>query len=202
MERDIQEVLDYWFGPFDDEGLCSDSRWAFWFFEGEKYDEEIRERFSPLVERALAEGLQWSQYGVEGALAEIIVLDQFTRHLYRKTAKAFAGDELALLLAKSAINKAEDLSLHFAQRIFMYLPLEHSESYEDQQFSVGMYKRLLIQVPEEAKEAYTKCYEFAELHSQIIAQFGRYPYRNKVLGRVSTENELEYLKEDNHAFGQ
>lgn len=202
MESQVQEVLDYWFGKIDDEGLCDDSRWAFWFFEGEQHDDEIRERFGDLVEQALEGGLSWSQYGIEGTLAEIIVLDQFTRNIYRKTAKAFAGDDLALFLAKASVDKAEDLKLEFAQRVFLYLPFEHSENYEDQQLSTELYKRLLIQVPERAKEAFTKCYEFADLHRQIIAQFGRYPYRNEVLGRVSTENEREYLAKEGQSFGQ
>ena len=202
MDSKAQEVLDYWFGSFDEDGLCDESRWAFWFFEGEKNDAEIRERFGELIEQALEDGLSWSQYGVEGALAEIIVLDQFTRNVYRKTAKAFAGDDLALFLAKAAVDKAEDLTLNFAQRIFLYLPFEHSENYEDQQLSAELYKRLLIQVPERAKEKFTKAYEMADLHRQIIAQFGRYPYRNEVLGRVSTENEKEYLAKEHSAFGQ
>ena len=202
MDARAQEVLDYWFGSFDEEGLCDESRWAFWFFEGEKNDEEIRERFSDVIEEALEGGLAWSAYGIEGTLAEIIVLDQFTRNVYRKTAKAFAGDELALFLAKQALNKAEDLKLNYAQRLFMYLPFEHSESFEDQRSSTELYKRLLIQVPEKAKERFSKAYEMADLHLQIIAQFGRYPYRNEVLGRVSTENEREYLAGEQMTFGQ
>ena len=123
-------------------------------------------------------------------LAEIIILDQFSRNLYRDDERAFACDELALDAAKEALVKGFDQALSETGRVFMYLPFEHSEAMEDQETSVKLYAKL-------TDRTYL---EWAERHKAAIDRFGRYPHRNAVLGRESTVEELAFLKEDGSTF--
>ena len=164
-------------------------------------DEEIRQAFSPLVRRALAEDLPPTDLPPHLAhLAEILLLDQLTRNIYRDRPEAFAGDPLALRVAQASLERGEDRLLRPVQRAFCYLPFEHSENLQHQQRSVRLFRQLLEEVPKDWKEAFAGFLDYAERHLAIIERFGRFPHRNRLLGRDSTTDEAAFLKQPNSSF--
>ncbi len=177
-DKDIQDVLKFWFDEIDPEK---------WWEEDEEFDALIKERFLGLHNKAKRNELYSWRNHANGALAEIIILDQFSRNIYRGQPESFSNDPLALALAMAAIEKGFDQELPNAKdkRSFLYLPYMHSESqiiHDD--FAVTLYRQL-------GNEQKLKI----ELeHKSEIDCFGRYPHRNAVLGRVSTDKELEFLK--------
>ncbi|WP_287496347.1 DUF924 family protein [Pandoraea sp. CB10b_02] len=188
-----QAVLDFWFGApgAPDFGLARPE----WFRKSDVFDEEIRARFGALHERALAGELDgWADTPL-GACALIVVLDQFSRNLYRGQGKAFAGDAKALAVARRLVGAGDDRRLPSAQhRVFVYLPFEHDESLESQHASLALYEQL-------ARDAgLVDNLDYARRHAIIIERFGRYPHRNEALGRVSTPEEVAFLKEPGSSF--
>ncbi len=177
----IDAILSFW---FEENGPKQ------WFTEDPAFDGPVRERFGALQARAADGGLTDWRRTAHGALAEIIVLDQFSRHLYRDDARAFACDAIALEAAKEALAKGFDHALSETERVFMYLPFEHSERAEDQETSVELYATL-------TDRSYL---EWAEKHKAVIDRFGRYPHRNAALGRESPAEELAFLQEDGSSF--
>lgn len=170
-----KEVITFWFEETPEEK---------WFKKDTSFDKEICERFSQIHEDvARRNTLAW-QSEPEGRLAEIIVLDQFSRNMFRDTAKAFAYDDLALTLAKEGVREEVDQKTDEKKRAFFYMPYMHSESKEDHVAAVELFDSL-------SDKGYLK-YEY--MHKDIIDQFGRYPHRNEVLGRTSTPEEKEFLK--------
>jgi uncharacterized protein (DUF924 family) len=177
-----RDVLDFWFvehGPKD------------WFKKDDAFDEAIRQRFGAPVERALSGAYDAWPQTVDGGLALILMLDQFTRNLYRGTAKAFAGDDKALALAKAMIDRGDDLRLAERRRVFVYMPLEHSEDAADQALCVKLVRERLNNADFEG---------YALAHQRIVDRFGRFPHRNAALGRPSTAEEEAFLKEPNSSF--
>jgi uncharacterized protein (DUF924 family) len=170
-------VLDFWFrelGPQD------------WFGAGERLDPIVTERFAPLHQQAMAGDLDdWAQTPL-GRLALIIVLDQFSRHIHRGTALAFAADAKAQALTLAGLAAQEDEQLTFSQRHFYYMPLMHAESAELQHLSLDRFAAL--------KGFAENLLHFAEGHSEEIARFGRFPLRNAALGRTSSEEEAAFLQ--------
>ncbi|MFK7805414.1 MAG: DUF924 family protein [Anaerolineae bacterium] len=201
MEEKIEEILRFWFGELEDGFPADDMDWL-WWHGGEGIDRNIRERFGDLVVQAgNGELIEWTKTA-EGRLAHIILLDQFTRNIYRKSAEAFAHDDLALRLTLEGIEQGHDLELPTIQRIFMYMPLEHAEDLEMQDLSVVKFHELLDPfVGDETKKVQGNLDAVAQHHA-IIAQFGRFPHRNAVLGRESTPEEIKYLSGDHQSFGQ
>ena len=176
-----RSVLQFWFQE------CSPAQW--WKVDA-KFDRLIVERFSELHVRATrSELFQWRVEPV-GRLAEIIVLDQFSRNIYRGDALAYANDTLALALAQEAVAAKADLALPPEERVFVYMPYMHSES------------RVIHEVAERLfKEGGPKSnYDFELRHKAIIDRFGRYPHRNAILGRESTEEELAFLAQPGSGF--
>ena len=178
----IGEVLDFWFielGPRQ------------WFWPDAALDERIRAHFGALRERLLAtQAREVELLGARAAQAAVIVLDQFSRNIHRGAAEAFAADELARQLAREALACGEDSRLPPEQRLFLYLPFEHSEELADQELSLQLHQQLGN--PEWAR--------YAQAHRDLIARFGRFPHRNAVLGRESTPAELAALAEPMGAF--
>jgi uncharacterized protein (DUF924 family) len=165
----VREVLDFWFGEVGSRQ---------WFSGSAELDARIRARFGALHGQLFAT----QAAGVEGlrpVQAAVIVLDQFSRNLYRDDARAFAGDPVARRLARAVVDAGADVTLPPEQRMFVYLPFEHSELLADQELSVRLYQRL-------GNEEWTR---FARAHHELIARFGRFPHRNAVLGRESTPEE-------------
>ncbi|EPX79149.1 DUF924 family protein [Litoreibacter arenae] len=174
-----EDVLAFWL----DELKPSD-----WYTGGSGLDAKIRERFEPLWERAMGGGLSmWMTYP-SGALAYIILTDQFPRNMFRDTGKAFASDKLALAVAKTAISKDWDLKIDEPARQFFYLPLMHSESVSDQERCVRLFLTRM-------EKTGANNLLHAKAHRQVIRQFGRFPYRNEALNRRTTQPESTYMEQ-------
>lgn len=188
----IAKVLDFWFGTPESEGYCQ-PRQA-WFVKKAAFDLEVRSRFLPTYQQAAAGALDAWQDTPKGFLALIILLDQFPRNMFRNTPQSFATDAQALSLARKAIARHFDRELCFVQRWFLYLPLEHSENLQHQNECV----RLFSQLAEEGDE--NSPVEWAQRHRAVIAQFGRFPHRNKILGRENTPEEEAFLQQPGSSF--
>ncbi len=174
----IDQVLDFWYaGDFT-------SRRKAWFIKDPDFDKQIRSKFGRAVQAAAAGEYDGWVETANGALALIILLDQFPRNLYRNDAKSFATDAKALAVAKIAIEKGYDRALTTVQKIFLYLPFEHSENSGDQDRAVELC----------AAMGDPDFHKYAIAHRDVIAQFGRFPHRNAVLDRPSTAAEIEFMK--------
>jgi uncharacterized protein (DUF924 family) len=187
---EAHEVLRFWFG----EGPPFAAR-PEWFRKSDSFDREIAQRFGPLIERASrGELLTWGGRA-DTALAQVIVLDQFTRNVFRHTAKAFAGDALALVAAQAMLAAGQDGELAPVQRVFVYLPLEHAEDLRLQDESVRLFTSLRADMSEAQGWL-----DYALRHREVIARFGRFPHRNAALGRPSTTEETVFLSQPGSGF--
>jgi uncharacterized protein (DUF924 family) len=193
---EARAVREYWFGPEPLTAEALGRRLDLWFGEeGKRHDEEIRTRFGGLLERAVAGELAGWADGPRRRLSLILLLDQFPRNIFRGTARAFDHDARALTLALTGMQSAADGALDFAERLFFYMPLQHAESLEAQDESVAAFRRLLTEVPPELRPTFERARLSAEKHRAIIERFGRFPHRNALLGRPSTPEEAQWLRE-------
>ncbi len=192
MPMTPDEVLDFWFGA---PGSAERGRpRSLWFTKSEATDETIRNRFGDSVEAALRGELDaWAAGDASTALALVILLDQFTRNIFRDSARAFAGDAKALAVARAMVADGRDRKLAPVERGFAYLPFEHSEELADQHESLRLFGQL-------AEAGHPDLLHWAQKHYEIIVRFGRYPHRNRQLGRASTAEEIEFLKEPGSGF--
>jgi uncharacterized protein (DUF924 family) len=200
---DIESVLDFWFGqaPLDAEALKLASRR--WFSSDPDADRMLAERFGTLHARAVDGALDAWAASARGRLALIIVLDQFSRNLYRGRAEAFAADGRALALTLAGLETGLDAELIAIERAFFCMPLQHAESADIQALSVRRFEALATEAETPHVRATLAGYaDYARQHAGIIAQFGRFPHRNAVLGRSSTEAERLYLESGAARFGQ
>jgi uncharacterized protein (DUF924 family) len=165
-------------------------------------DEIVRTQFQDLLERAVQGELDGWADSPRRRLSLIILLDQFPRQIYRGTAQAFAYDPAALSLTLSGMQLAADAALNLIERLFFYMPLQHAESTDVQDEAVSAYRRLVTECPAELRSTFEQSLEYAEQHREIIRQFGRFPHRNRVLGRETTPEEAAYLKKSGDTFGQ
>ena len=196
------EVLSYWFGDdisYDQAPSIVDRIQNVWFAGSDDVDNEIRKRFADDIAGVTEETLSQLNSSRD-KLAVIILLDQFPRNIFRESSEAFAKDHMALKLAKELIRSNEDVELEPIQRVFVYLALEHAENVEDQSLSVKKYEELLEEVDEGLKSIYESFLEYAIRHKVIIDRFGRFPHRNEILGRESTKEEIEFLKQPGSSF--
>ncbi|NNF47959.1 MAG: DUF924 domain-containing protein [Desulfofustis sp.] len=176
-----QEVLDFWFKEIEPRQ---------WWIKDNAFDQLIRDRFSTIHDQASrCELFSW-RGSAQGRLAEIVVLDQFSRNMFRGTARAFAQDQMALVLSQEAISLGIDFELPSKKRSFMYMPFMHSESLLIHEQAEALYRRSGDQ----------SSLEYELKHKKIIERFGRYPHRNEILGRESTEEEKEFLREPGSSF--
>ena len=190
---DIEEILSFWFGAIRDEPSYFADCSKRWFARNADFDREIARRFQADYERA-AEGqlADWTQTA-QGGAALILVLDQFPRNMFRNDPRAFATDPLAQQIAEQMIAAGLDRQLRLVERYFVYVPFMHSEQRAHQQRSVTLFQQLA------AQRAYFDT-SYALRHQQVIARFGRFPHRNRVLGRASTPAELAFLKQPGSSF--
>lgn len=202
LPREARDVLDFWFGDEPDPRQVVESRSARWWGGGPDLDAEIADRFGMLVRTAMAGGLEGWSVTPRGNLARILLLDQFTRNVFRRQAKAFAGDPIARRLALAAIDDGSHLELRPLERVFVYLPLEHAEDLELQARCVKLFERLIADAQPEAAEVVGPYLDYAVKHHDIIARFGRFPHRNPVLGRTHTDAEKAWLDDGGPTFGQ
>ncbi len=183
-------VLAFWFGSPDAPAAVRPE----WFRKDEAFDARIRMRFGALIDTALGGGIDDWQATPSGSLARIVVLDQFTRNVFRDTPRAFAGDPLALAGARALVARGWDLGFSGVQRWFTYLPYEHSEALADQDEALRLFA--LLRDDPLAGAAY----DWAVRHRDVIVRFGRYPHRNAILGRVSTPDEIAFLQQPGSRF--
>jgi uncharacterized protein (DUF924 family) len=186
------EIFDFWFGRESEEGY-GEFREA-WFTKDPEFDREIRDRFEAAYEAAAAGKLDHWKDEARSCLALIILLDQFPRNMFRGDPKTYAADDKAREAARYAVEQAYDRELPPYGRLFVYLPFEHSEDLEDQRFSVELFRRLAAEMGSEDLLSY------AVRHQEIIERFGRFPHRNEILGRATTPEEAEFLREPNSSF--
>ena len=188
-----QAVLDFWFGTPDDP--LHHSPRDKWFVKDPAFDAECGQRFGALIEQALAGALgHWATLP-QGALAQIVVLDQFTRNVFRGSARAFAGDARALAAAQALVAGGGDRQLTGVQRQFVYLPFEHAEDLVMQREALRLFAQL-----EHDEPALAGLLQWAQRHHDIVERFGRFPHRNAALGRTSTAEELGFLQQPGSGF--
>lgn len=196
----VEEVLSFWFGELDPQGMASSETTQRWWKKDEAFDREICSRFAADYRRAVAGELDPWLEQPRSRLAYVLVLDQFARNLFRGQARAFEADPLALAAAKGAIDRKMDHALRFAERGFFYLPLMHSERLVDQHLCVRMFELLADENTGARRESAEGSREFAVRHLEIIERFGRFPHRNQALGRKSTPEETEFLTQPGSSF--
>ncbi len=195
------EVLRFWLEDGLELGWPSRSMGALWFGGGESVDLDIRQRFGDLVHQAVAGGLTpWEATPLQ-RLALVVLLDQFTRNVFRGQARAFSGDTRAQSLALDAIDRGLGAVLPLVAQVFLAMPLMHAENMELQQRCVGFFETLSIGAPQEHAQSVQDHLDAAREHRDIIARFGRFPHRNAVLGRPDTAPEQDYLVKGRR-FGQ
>jgi uncharacterized protein (DUF924 family) len=204
---EARNIRDFWFGPLPLSAEGLNRRVRFWFGDDtsrlrERRDKHIRERFGALLERAAGGELAAWADGPRRRLSLIILLDQFPRHMFRGDARAFAYDEQALSLTLSGMQSAADAALDVVERLFFYMPMQHAESREAQDESVAAYRRLFDETRNEPREPFAAALRSAENHREIIERFGRFPHRNRALGRESTADETRWLHSGGESFGQ
>ncbi|MGE3317938.1 MAG: DUF924 family protein [Candidatus Berkiella sp.] len=191
-ELGIQKVLDNWFEYDHNHAPLFEN--TVWWVKNKEVDDTIRLQYKDLYQQAIQGGLKDWLATPRGTLAYVILIDQFSRNMFRDSPKAYQHDELALKVAKDAIQKGVDKQLTLTERVFLYLPLEHSENIDDQNQSVALFEQLYKDTPAAQKPLAAKFLKYAKAHQQIIAQFGRFPHRNKILSRKSTPEEQAFLK--------
>ncbi|WP_161868002.1 DUF924 family protein [Pseudomonas yangonensis] len=196
-----QPLLDWWFGA--DHGTAAEvaaARQRLWFGKRDSQDREAETRFGALVEQALAGELQGWADVPQGWLAQLILLDQLPRMIYRDTPRAFAGDKLAQPLLQDGLDRNWDLRLAPIQRVFAYLVFEHAEDLALQNRAVELFASLLNQAAADEQALFANFLDFAERHQRIIARFGRFPHRNAILGRACSDEEQAFLREPGSRF--
>jgi len=193
MDAQAQAVLDFWFLAPDNPGH-GQSR-AEWFRKDDAFDAQIRERFGALIDTAIDGGLRDWAATPRGALAQILLLDQFTRNVYRGTPRAFAGDAQALELAIALTQDGQDQQLEPTLRAFVYMPFEHAEDLAMQARAVELFQLLT-----QSREGFESMLDYAQRHQEVIARFGRFPHRNAIQGRDSTPEEAAFLLQPGSSF--
>ncbi|MEG3847120.1 DUF924 family protein [Microcoleus sp. herbarium19] len=188
----MNEVLDFWFGRSNSPKFGKVQKK--WFEKDGAFDTEVRSGFLAEYERAASGQLDFWQNSPENCLALIILLDQFPRNMFRENPQAFATDSKALAAAQHAVNNNFDRELLTVQKWFIYLPFEHSENLEHQEKSVQLFRQLSGEPDSDS------VIDFAVRHFKIIERFGRFPHRNQILGRETTPEEAEFLKQPGSGF--
>jgi uncharacterized protein (DUF924 family) len=195
------EILDFWLGDGLALGWPTHNLNERWFLGGAALDQEIKVRFGPSVELAVQGGLQDWEERLHSRLALVILLDQFTRNVFRGSARAFGGDARAQQLVLRTLALQEDWQLPWVGRVFMYMPLMHAEDAALQERCVACFTQLVADAPDALKPKLQGNLDFARQHQEIIKKFGRFPYRNAVFGRTSSCGETEFLR-TGPRFGQ
>jgi uncharacterized protein (DUF924 family) len=190
---DADAVLDFWFGA-PGSAEFGTQRTA-WFAKNADFDRLVAGRFGAVIEQALRGELEAWDESPSGALARVLLLDQFTRNVFRGQPRAFAGDAQALAAAAAMVGHRQDEVLAPFMRAFVYMPFEHAEGMAMQDESVRLFTRLASTSPELADML-----DYARRHRDVIERFGRFPHRNAILGRVSTAEEIAYLEKPGSRF--
>ncbi len=196
--REYQQINEFWFGQVEQTIVPSEHRAKLWFGEDIMVDDEIRDKFGVFLDKTIHGDFDNWMASSRGQLALIIILDQFSRHVYRDSPLAFSQDMRALAICLHGIDEESDHHLSLIERVFFYFPLLHSENLVHQDKAVHCYYQLSELAFAETRVIYDSFLKFANHHYNIIQRFGRFPQRNRVLGRESTEEEAQYLREFDH----
>ncbi len=194
IER-AEEINKFWLGRVEETIIPSEHRARVWFGEDQQTDEEIKKLFTEDLERAIRGEYDFWQASPRGQLSLILLLDQFSRHIYRDTPQAFLQDSKALTICVEGLSVEADHSLSLIERVFYYFPLLHSENLHHQEQAIRGYQILAELAFSETRVIYDSFLRFANHHYGVIQRFGRFPQRNRVLKRESTPEELVYLRE-------
>lgn len=200
-QKIINEVLTFWFGEIN-QGLASPGKAKMWYQSDDALDEQIRQRFGDYYVQAANGKLELLKFSARGSLTLIILLDQMSRNMFRGSAKAFATDHLALDVCLQGLERKFDQKLSLIERLFYYHPLEHAESLSHQELCVSLMENLVRETEGKQQDAAKISLQFAREHRDIIAEFGRFPHRNELLGRAPTTAETLYLASGGKTFGQ
>ncbi|MBP0597611.1 DUF924 domain-containing protein [Herbaspirillum sp. LeCh32-8] len=206
VQQQVDEILDFWFGADWESASAPDvaqRQQPLWWSKNPEIDAQCRTRFEPLLKEAAANRLaDWAD-SARSMLALILLLDQFPRNIHRGTPQSFDFDELARQHTHLALAMGMDQELPAIARVFVYLPLEHSEDIDDQEYSLQLF-RVLAKEARDAGDAHRKHFDgfadYAKKHHAVIERFGRFPHRNKILGRASSAEETEFLLQPGSSF--
>lgn len=196
--REYQQVNNFWFGHVEQTIVPSEERAKLWFGEDLRVDADIRAKFGALLEKTIHGDFDPWANTPRGQLALVIILDQFSRHIFRGSPLAFSQDPRALALCLKGLQEESDHALSLIERVFFYFPLLHSEKLAHQDQAVHCYFQLGELAFAETRVIYDSFLKFANHHYNIIQRFGRFPQRNRILGRESTREEEQYLREFDH----
>jgi uncharacterized protein (DUF924 family) len=193
-------IHEFWFGAGTDDDAAAKEKSRLWWSKDAGIDRAVRQRFEDVLKRAARSELDdWSATPA-GTLALILLTDQFPRNMYRDTPQGFAFDALARDWCRSGIDRGFDQALRPIERVFFYMPLEHSESLHDQYLAVALFEKMIAALEPERQSGFTGYLDFALHHRDIIERFGRFPHRNAILGRESSEQESAFLLEKGSSF--
>jgi len=198
MTETLDSVLEFWFGRGATAAEVAAEKTPLWWSKNADADREITARFAATVSAIAADAAAFADWrgAPRGQLALIICTDQFPRNMHRDSPAAFAHDPLALRFAK----QCDSARLRPIERVFAYLPFEHSEAPEEQERSVALYQELAAGAAPSEQELFDNYLDFARKHYDIVMRFGRFPHRNKALGRESTAEETAFLREPGSSF--
>ena len=198
----INDILEFWIKDADSDPVSAKQQSTIWFNASESLDQELRDRFGELLERGGAGELDHWRSTPQGSLALIILLDQFSRNIYRGTSEAFDFDAQALTICQSMQQSGQLDLLGPVGKVFALMPLQHAEDLAVQEASVEAFRQIAESAPAGYEQMTSGNHEYAKLHYDIIKQFGRFPHRNRIMGRQSTEAEQRWLADGAPTFGQ
>lgn len=191
------DVVDFWIGP---EGAAPLAKAAQWYRKDPAFDAEIKTRFEPSLQAAVRGELEAWRTTPRGLLAYVVLLDQLSRNMYRDTSRAFDQDAQACAATLGALASGVDRDLAPVERSFLYMPLMHAEDADLQHKCVAAFERLLPMATDPVRGYVEKALHFAKRHAEIVERFGRFPHRNAILGRTSTWEEIEFMREPGSSF--
>jgi uncharacterized protein (DUF924 family) len=200
VEQVKDDLLDFWFGDNPDDAAVAEAKAELWWGHRQETDELLQLKFGAAASAAAADVLDHWTGSPRGRLALILLLDQLPRAIHRATPAAFAQDAKARAVAEQGLGSGADRLLRPIERLFFYLPFEHSEDLADQNRSVGLYRELVKSVPTAQRETFAGFVDYAVRHRDVIARFGRFPHRNQILGRESTAEERAFLEQPGSSF--
>jgi uncharacterized protein (DUF924 family)/nitroreductase len=195
-----EEVLAFWFGELDELGRATEEQAKLWWKKDPAFDDQLRRKFGGLHQAVVAGEREHWLTSARGRLAHVIVLDQLSRNMFRGSAGMFAHDAQALAAALGAVDRGLDRALPTDMRIFCYMPTMHSEEIAVQDRGVELFAALVAESSEELRPRIERNLKYARMHRDIVARFGRFPHRNELLGRATTDEEREFLKQPGSSF--
>lgn len=200
--ENVSEILNFWFGDLTENGVPSSEKQELWWSKDPEIDLYIKNNYEKYINSAVSGKLDHWKKTSHGLLAYIIILDQFSRNIYRNSKRAFSQDKIALNTASEAVSTGLEAGLKSVEKIFLYMPYMHSEMLSDQLISIKKYSDLVNENKSHIilHDLLEQSEEYAYRHYEIIKKFGRYPHRNIILGRESTNEEIEFLRTGGSSF--